>query len=93
MKTTDGVEVKKNNTYHFIKNNKIVKTKCTDIYIRNGYFSNGTTYAFSINCGRSYYPSELRGTLYKSYDKAKIRLKKSLKKTIKDCEKILRELK
>jgi len=42
MKTTDRVEVKKNNIYHFIRDNKIVKVRCADIYIRNGYYLNGT---------------------------------------------------
>jgi len=91
MKTTDRIEVKKNNVYHFIKDNKIVKVKCTDIYIRNGYYLNGTTYTFSID-SRSYYPSQLHGTLYKSYNKAKNRLKKLLKKTIKNYEAMLEAL-
>ncbi len=94
MKTTDGIEVKKNNTYYFIKDNEIVKVKCTDIHIRskNNYFLCSTTYSFSINYGIFYYPLELRGILYKSYDKAKNRLKKSLKKTIKNYKKILEDL-
>jgi hypothetical protein len=92
MKTTDRVEVKKNNTYHFIKDNEIVKVKCTDIYTKSGFCLRGTTYHFSINYGRSYYPLELRGILYKSYNKAKNRLKRSLKKTIKNYEKILEKL-
>ena len=93
MKTTDGIEVQENHVYHFIKDNKIIKVKCTDIYIRNGYYLNGKTYSFSINYGVCYHPSELRGVLYKSYSKAKNRLKKSLKKTIRNYETILKELK
>lgn len=46
MKTNDRIEVKKNNTYYFIKDNKIVKVKCTDIYTRDGYYLNGITYTF-----------------------------------------------
>jgi len=96
MKTTDGFEIKKGNIYFLVKDNVILKTKCSALYLSEYY---GTYRCGFENHYAIFNPSDLRGSVYKIEEKAKIRLKILLKNDIKhhkniinDNEKILEKL-